>query len=151
MMSRMDDRVENYLTTHHSAAMITLRADGTPHAVRCGIGLVDGKLWSSGVQQRNRTRYLRRDPRATLFVFGTHQGDQFSYLTLECSVTILDGPDAPELNRRLFTVMQAGMDRPAGTLFWEGTPRADDEFLQIMADEQRLIYEFEIARSYGMF
>src|SRR5258708_34684290 len=31
------------------AAMVTLRADGTPHAVRVGMALVDGKLWSSGV------------------------------------------------------------------------------------------------------
>jgi len=147
----MDERVEQYLATHHAAAMITLRPDGTPHAVRCGIALVAGKLWSSGVPQRVRTRYLRRDPRATLFVFGSGQGDQYSYLTLECRVSILDGPDAADLNRRLFEVMQARMDRPAGTLFWEGKPRTTDEFLQVMVDEQRLVYEFEVIRDYGMF
>jgi len=151
MMSGMDERVENYLGTHHAAAMITLRADGTPHAVRCGIALVDGKLWSSGVPQRIRTGHLRRDPRATLFVYGNDQADRFSYLTLECTVTILEGPDAAEFNRRLFTVMQAGLDRPPDTLYWEGTPRTIDEFMRIMAEEHRLIYEFEVTRSYGLF
>lgn len=147
----MDERFEKYLATHHAAAMITLRADGVPHAVRCGIALVDGKLWSSGVPQRLRTQHLRRDPRASLFVFGTEQGDQFSYLTLECTVSILEGPQAAELNRRLFTVMQARMQPPPDTLFWEGTPRSGEEFLRIMAEEQRLIYEFEVIRGYGLF
>ena len=84
-------------------------------------------------------------------MFGSGQDDRFSYLTLECSVNILEGPHAAELNQRLFTVMQEGMQRPPGTLFWDGTPRTSDEFMQIMADEQRLIYEFEVTRSYGLF
>ena len=147
----MDERVVTYLGTHHAAAMITLKEDDTPHAVRCGIALVDGKLWSSGVPQRIRTRHLRRDPRATLFVFGNDQTDRYSYLTLECTVNILDGPDAAEFNRRLFTVMQASLERPPDTLFWEGTPRTIDEFIRVMTEEQRLIYEFEVTRSYGLF
>ncbi|HEY3262871.1 MAG TPA: pyridoxamine 5'-phosphate oxidase family protein [Pseudonocardiaceae bacterium] len=147
----MDTRIAEYLSAHHAAAMITLRPDGRPHAVRCGIALVDGKLWSSGRADRVRTHYVRRDPRATLFVFGTEGADQFSYLALDALVTILDGPDAPELNRRLFTVMQARMSPPEGTLFWERTPRSIDEFLRIMAAERRLIYEFEITGSHGLF
>jgi hypothetical protein len=131
--------------------MVTIRPDGSPHAVRCGVGLVDGKLWSSGRPDRVRSGHLRRDPRATLFVFAAEAAGGFGYLSLDTTVTILDGPDAPELNRQLFTVMQAGMNRPPGTLFWEGTPRTADEFLQIMIAERRLIYEFQITRTYGMF
>ncbi|MPZ29300.1 MAG: hypothetical protein GEV12_23660 [Micromonosporaceae bacterium] len=70
---------------------------------------------------------------------------------LDTTVTILAGAGAAELNRRLFTVMQAGMNPPPGTLFWEGQPRTTDEFLQIMTDERRLVYEFEVIRGYGMF
>jgi hypothetical protein len=147
----MDQRVENYLSTHHAAAMITLRADGTPHAVRCGIAVVAGKIWSSGVPQRVRTQHLRRDPRATLFVYGADESDRYSYLTLECEASILEGPEAAELSRQLFTVMQASLERPEGTLFWEGTLRTEEEFLQIMTKEQRLIYQFEVKRSYGLF
>ncbi|CAM3768955.1 pyridoxamine 5'-phosphate oxidase family protein [Isoptericola cucumis] len=145
-----DDAIRRYLSDHRAAAMITLRPDGTPHAVRCGLGLVDGRIWSSGRPDRVRTAHLRRDPRATLFVFGAAPDDPFSYLTLETEVTILDGPDAPELNRQLFTAMQAHMDPPAGTLFWEGAPHDEADFLRIMAEERRLIYEFRVTRSYGM-
>lgn len=136
-----------FLEKNHSAAMVTLRADGTPHAVRCGVALVDGKLWSSGVPGRVRTRYLRRDPRCTLFVF-----DQaYNYLSLETSVRILDDPDAAEMNLRLFTEMQKGMQRPPGTLLWNGQPLTEEQFLQTMRDEQRLIYEFAAPRRvYGL-
>lgn len=147
----MDERVAQYLAGHHAAAMVTLRPDGSPHAVRCGVALVDGKLWSSGTPDRARTAHVRRDPRATLFVFGAGEADRFSYLSLDTTVTIREGPGAAEQNRRLFTVMQARMSPPPGTLFWEGEPRTADEFVQIMTDERRLIYEFEIIRSYGMF
>ena len=58
-----------FLDEHRSAAMVTLRRDGTPHAVQVGVAVVDGALWSSGTARRARTRHLRRDPRATLFVF----------------------------------------------------------------------------------
>jgi PPOX class probable F420-dependent enzyme len=147
----MDPKVVDYLAGHHAAAMITLRPDGSPHAVRCGIALVDGKLWSSGTRTRKRTDHLRRDPRCTLFVFGNRQQDPYSYLSLDTRVTILDGPEAADQNVRLFTEMQAGMDRPDGALFWNGKPLPIDEFRQTMIVEGRLIYQFEILHSYGMF
>jgi hypothetical protein len=141
----LSDKQEAFLGKNHGAAMVTLRADGTPHAVRVGVALVDGKIWSSGVPGRARTKYLRRDPRSTLMVFEAGYG----YLTIESRVTILDGPDAPELNVRLFQVMQSG--RPdQNVLNWNGKPLGLDEFLQAMRDEQRLIYEFAPLRAYGL-
>ena len=134
--------------------MITLRRYGTPHAERVGVAWVDGKVWSSGTQGRVRTRHLRRDPRSTLFVFesGGPQGS-FRWLALESVVTILEGPDAPDLNIRLFQVMQASMPTPpaAGHLMWFSQEKTIDEFRQVMVDEGRLIYEFEVKRAYGMY
>lgn len=126
------------------------RCDQTVRHMWCGVA----SRWSTascGTPDRVRTKHLQRDPRATLFVFGTGPKDRFSYLTLDTTVTILDGPKAADLNQRLFTVMQAGMNPPPGALFWEGTLKTTEEFLQIMADEKRLIYEFAITGSYGMF
>jgi hypothetical protein len=126
----------------HSAAMITIGDGGWPKPVRVGVALVDGKLWSSGTQDRVRTRRLRRDPRCTLFVF-----DQaFRWLALETTVTILEGPGAAAQNLRLFRVMQ---DRPDGPLSWFGGELDEDAFVQAMAEERRLIYEFDVHRSYG--
>lgn len=132
-----------FLEGHRSAAMVTLWPDGRPHAVRVGVALVDGKLWSSGIPGRVRTAHLRRDPRCTLFVFDP----AWSYLTLEANATILDGPDAAEMSLRLFQVMQR---RLSGNLVWNGVERTPEEFLRIMKEEQRLIYEFEVVRTYGL-
>jgi PPOX class probable F420-dependent enzyme len=133
----------DFLTSHHAAAMITVGRDGTPKVARAGVALVDGKLWSSGTADRVRTRRLRRDPRCTLYV----HDPGYAWLALETSATILDGPDAPELNLRLFRVMQ---DRPTGPLSWFGGELSEDDFLRAMVDEGRLLYEFEVHHAYGL-
>jgi PPOX class probable F420-dependent enzyme len=133
----------DFLTSHHAAAMITVGRDGTPKVARVGVALVDGKLRSSGTADRVRTRRLRRDPRCTLYV----HDPGYAWLALETSVTILDGPDAPELNLRLFRVMQ---DRPTGPLSWFGGELNEDDFLRAMVDEGRLLYEFEVNHTYGL-
>ena len=145
----LSEREREFLEQHRSGAMATLREDGSPHVVRVGVALVDGRIWSSGTKARARTRHLRRDPRATLFVFdGRWRG-----LSLDSTVTILEGPDAPEQSLRLFQTMQQGME-PApspGSVLWEGTERSAGEFLRIMEEQRRLIYQFEVVRAYGMF
>jgi PPOX class probable F420-dependent enzyme len=142
--------VRDYLEQNHAAAMVTLHSDGRPHAVRVGVALVDGKLWSSGIPSRVRTGHLRRDPRSTLFVFDP--ANPWSWVTVEADVTILEGPDVPEQSRQLFQVMQQGMPKPpaAGTLYWNGKQETFDDFRRIMAEEQRLIYEFEIVKVYSL-
>lgn len=142
-MTNLSEDETEFLRENRSAAMITVDAAGAAKSVRVGVALVDGKLWSSGTADRVRTRRLRRDPRCTLFVFdGT-----FLWLSVEATVTILDGPDAPELNLRLFRVMQG---RPTGSLTWFGSELDDAAFRTRMAEESRLIYEFEVVKSYGV-
>lgn len=137
-----------FLTGHHQAAMITLRADDTPHVAQVGIGLVAGpdgrqRLWASGTQRRVRTRHLRRDPRCTLFVFDP----PVRWLGLETTVTILDGPDAPSLHPRLFrAVLGLG---PHQKIAWGSKEATDDEIVAMTAAEERLIYDFEIHQTYG--
>src|SRR3954465_7918265 len=110
-MTELGEREREFLDANHSAAMITLGGDGVPKVARVGVALVDGRLWSSGTQDRVRTARLRRDPRCTLFVSDAG----WAWLALETEVRILDGPDAPDLNLRLFRVMQ---NRPTGELSW---------------------------------
>ena len=128
--------------------MITLRRDGSTHAVRVGVALVDGKIWSSGTADRVRTRHLRRDPRSTLIVFAAGR----EALSLDATVRILEGPDVPELSWKLFSVMQRAMTPapPSGHLMWYGKLKTREEFLQAMIDERRLIYEFDVIREYGL-
>jgi PPOX class probable F420-dependent enzyme len=144
----LSDEQRTFLEQNRSAAMVTLRRDGSPHAVRVGIALIDGKVWSSGLPNRVRTRHLRRDPRCTFFVFGSGS----EYLTIEGRVTILEGPDAPDLSVRLFQAMQAGMQPrpPAGHLMWQGEALPFDAFRRAMVEERRLVYELEIERASGL-
>jgi hypothetical protein len=139
----LTERQTAWLRDHRGAAMITVGDDGVPKAVRVGVAMIDGGLWSSGTAERRRTERLRRDPRCTLFVFD----GAYAYLTLETTVTILDGPDAPEMNLRLFREMQG---RPTGPLSWFGSELDEPAFLQRMADEHRLIYRFDVQRAYGL-
>ncbi len=132
----MDERVREFLERHHSAVMVTLKRDGTPHVVRVAVGLVEGKLWSSGTRDRARTKHLQRDPRATLCVL--NPDNPYNWVALETHVTIHDGSDAPQKNLALYRVIA-------------GEPKDLDEYLQAMVAEKRLVYEFEIRRAYGQY
>jgi hypothetical protein len=140
----LSDRDVAFLEANHSAAMITMGADSRPKAARVAVGLVDGRLWSSGTADRVRTRRLRNDPRCTLYV----HADTFSFMTLETVVTILDGADAAQLSVRLFRILE---DRPSGPLGWSTGELDEEAFLDAMVQEQRLIYEFEVQRTYGLY
>ena len=134
-----------FVADHVSAAMITVDADGVPKPVRIAYQIVDGRIWSSGTQLRVRTRHLRRDPRATMFIWDT----AFDFLTVHANVTILDGPDAAEINLRYFRQLQG---RPEGPLTWMREGEYDDAaFLALMREDQRLIYEFEPTGAFGSF
>ncbi len=67
-------------------------------------------------------------------------------------MTILEGPYVPDLSIKLFRAMQAGMPgiTTPGNLMWNGVEITPGQFRQAMLDEQRLIYEFEPVRTYGL-
>jgi len=132
-----------FLEKNHSAAMITVTPDGIAKVARVGVALIDGKLWSSGTADRVRTKRLRRDPHCTLYV----HDNAFGFLALETTVTILEGPDAPALNLRLFREMQG---KPTGPLSWFGGEFEEADFVAQMESEQRLIYEFDPHHTYGL-
>lgn len=141
-MTELSDKEVAFLEKNRTAAMITVDAAGVAKTARVGVALVDGKLWSSGTRDRLRTKRLRRDPRCTLFVFTSG----YAWLSVESTVTILEGPDAPDLNVRLFRVMQS---RPEGPLSWFGGDLDEAAFRDRMVEEGRLVYQFEVQRTYG--
>lgn len=143
MNSTLTDPQRAFLESQHAAAMITIGDDGLPKVARVAVAVVDGKLWSSGTDSRVRTARLRRDPRCTVFVFEPG----YRWLTLETTVRLIEGPDVPALSVRLFRIMQ---NRPTGALSWFGRDLSEQEMLQAMAAEKRVIYEFDIAHAYGM-
>ena len=132
----MDDSVRRFLEEHHGAVMTTVKKDGTPHVARIGVGLVEGKLWSSSTRTRVRHKHLLRDPRSALCVLNGR--DPYNWLGIESRVTIYDGPDAVDKNLALYRTLA-------------GEPDDLEEYKEAMVREQRVIYEFSIERTYGMF
>lgn len=132
-----------FVESHQSAAMITIGTDGTPKAARVGLAVVDGRIWSSGTRDRVRTDRLRRDPRCTLYVHDA----AFAWVALETTVSILEGPDVGAQSVALFRMMQR---KPTGPLSWFGGEHEEDDFVKVLEAEGRLIYEFEVTKSYGL-
>lgn len=133
----MDDKVRKFLENHSDAVMTTIRKSGAPHVARISVGLVDGKLWSSGTRTRVRTKHVRRDPRAALMVMG---GTRWEWLGLETEVEVIDDGDGTIAeNLALYRVI-------AGK-----APDDMADYERGMRDEQRLVYQFNITRAYGQF
>lgn len=130
----MEDKVRAFLEKHHRAIMATTRKDGRAHVARVGVGLVEGKLWSSGTEDRVRTGHVRRDPRAALCVL--HSTNGYDWLGIESKVRIIDGPPAVAANLALYRVLA-------------GEPDDVEEYRLAMVAERRLIYEFTIDKTYG--
>lgn len=135
-MSQVDEKVREFLEKHHSAVMATTKKDGRPHLARVSVGLVEGKLWSSGTRDRVRTNHLKRDPRCTLMV--VDRSTPYVWMALETTVDILDGDDSVDNNLALYRVLA-------------GEPDDLQEYREAMVSEKRLIYQFGIQRSYGQF
>ena len=132
----MDDKVRSFLESNHAAVMTTLKGDGTPHVARVAVGLVDGKLWSSGTETRLRTGHLRRDQRSTLAVLD--YSNPYRWMGLETTVTIRPKETAVDDNLTLYRVLA-------------GEPDDLEEYREAMVKEQRLVYEFTVERAYGDF
>ena len=99
-----------------------------------------------------RVERLVQDPRYKKYVrryskFMAH--DENNACAVGDRVRIIETRDAAELNLRFFKGMQAHME--GGKLTWFGREVTEEELLQIMRDEQRLIYEFDVQRAYGMY
>lgn len=132
----MDEKVRSFLESNHASVMTTLKADGTPHVARVAVGLVEGKLWSSGTETRLRTAHLRRDPRSTLAVLD--YSNPYRWMGLETTVTIRPEESAVDDNLALYRVLA-------------GEPDDLQEYREAMVKEQRLVYEFTVERAYGDF
>src|SRR6266545_4193222 len=128
----MDERITTFLEKVHTGSMITVRRNGTAHVARVTVGVVDGKVWSTGNRDRVRTKHLRSNPHATFFVFDT--GSRI-WVGLEGRVTIYEGEDAPQ--KCLAFRRAVGQE-----------PKDVDAFLREMVEVERVVYELDVERAY---
>jgi len=147
----LDEKVTAFTSANRDAAMVALRRDGTPHVTRIVAGLVDGVLISSGTRSRLRTKLLSRDPRCTLFFFETTPGAGRAfgaYMSVETTVTIHDGPEGLRRSVEYFKrIMGTTAD---GKVTYGGKAYTEQEALEALERDGRILYEFNVNRVYGV-
>lgn len=141
----------DFIVEHSDAAMISVRRDGSPHAARVELGVVGGRIRTSGAPGLVRTAHLRRDPRCTLFVFGPAP----LWLGVDAVAHILDGPDAAE---HCIALMQArhGRSTDTGVIAHDDRLEADrryelDEYREHALARGLFVFDFDIRRTYGNY
>lgn len=154
----MDERIRAFLAVNHLATLTTHRPDHVPHSAHITVGLVGGRLWSSGTERRMRTVFMRLDPACTLLIFPARSDGHATYhhgtpgavwLGIEAHVEVLDGPEVPDQTVELLRVLQP--QAPAGMLRWQGALRPEAEVREAIRTEGRVIYDFEVIRAYGRY
>jgi PPOX class probable F420-dependent enzyme len=81
------DRALAFAATRRNAVLTTLRSDGRPQQSVIFFGADGDRFTISVTDGRAKTRNLRRDPRAALFVAGD---DPFSWVSLDGTVELSD-------------------------------------------------------------
>lgn len=124
----------------HQAVLVTQRRDGRPQLSNIVYALGDdGVVRISVTETRAKTKNLRREPAATLYV----PGDSFwAYLVLdgtaELSATATDPHDAVADELCVLYREASGGEHPD----WE-------EFRSVMVQERRLVVHFSPTHAYG--
>jgi len=128
-MSALSAGSREWLTQHHQAVLITLRADGSAQSSNVVTAFDGGVFRVSVTAGRAKTRNLARDPRAVVHVLG---GSFWGYASVRCSAHIGS------------VSTQAG-DQPGQDLLRlyndiSDTPHPNpEEFFDVQVTEQRLL------------
>lgn len=145
--SQLPAAEQDFLRSHHAAAMLTVGTDGRPKVAKMEPAVLGDQLLSVGHRHKVRTRRLQRDPRATLFF----DAPGHTWLAIEATVDIIDTPDTPRL---IVDFMRLRQQRPSGPLAWHGDNDIEVEldeiaFMHTMTAEGCILYHFDIDKTYG--
>ncbi len=130
----------DFARAHRIAALVTRRPDGSPHLsnILYVVG-EDDAIRISVTDTRAKTRNLRHDPRAALYVT---RPDFWVWVVMEGTVSLSEvarATDDPTTEALVDLYRSAQGEHPD----WA-------EFRQAMVDEQRLVATFRAERAYGM-
>jgi PPOX class probable F420-dependent enzyme len=134
------DTALTFTRKHKQGVLTTIRRDGRPQLsnILYGVG-DDGVIRISATDDRAKTRNLRRDNRASLYVPGE---DFWSYV-------VLDGPS--ELSPVASTVDDPVVDELVEFYRAVAGDHPDwDEYRQAQVDQGRLLISIRPDHSYGM-
>lgn len=132
------DRALAFAGEHSKGALLTIQANGMPHASNILYATFDDALHVSVTDARVKTHNVRRDPRAAMHVSSE---DFWSWLVLEGDVRVSGitndpGDEPAALLRKVYETI-------AG-------PHPDwDDFNRVMIEERRLVLSVLPTRAYG--
>ncbi|MGP8060245.1 MAG: PPOX class F420-dependent oxidoreductase [Acidimicrobiales bacterium] len=129
-----------FVADRHQGVLTTIRANGRPQLSNIAFAVgADGLLRISVTETRAKTKNLRRDPRASLYV----PGDTFwSYAVVEAAAdlsAVTTEPHDAAAEELVALYRQAQGEHPD----WE-------EYRQAMIDQGRLVVRLRPERAYGM-
>ena len=133
------DAALEFASARHQGVLTTIRSNGRPQLSNI-VYAVDGTgARISVTDDRAKTRNLRRDPRASLYVVGD---DFWSYVVVEAAATltpVATSPDDPTVEElvELYRTLQG--EHPD----W-------DEYRRSMVEQGRLVVHLTPERAYGM-
>ncbi len=128
-----------FARTRQWGSVIAITPSGRPHLTNIGYVLgSDDVARISITDTRAKTRYLRADPRASLYAVGD---DFWHWVVLEGEATVGPVAQAPddEAVEQLIDLYRA----------IAGDHQNWDEFRQSMVDDQRLVLSLRFTRAYG--
>jgi PPOX class probable F420-dependent enzyme len=127
------DEARAFLRDNHQAVLATFRRDGRPQLSPVAAGLDDdGRVEISSRETAMKVKNLRRDPRISLCLLGSHWYAQWGQV--EGTAEIVDQPEALDLLVGYYRRISG--EHPD----W-------DEYRQAMIDEKRVLVRFAIDRA----
>jgi PPOX class probable F420-dependent enzyme len=128
-----------FAASRSHAVLTTLRRDGRPQLSNVMFAAVDSEFWISLTDSRAKTKNLRRDPRAVLYVPGD---DFWNYVVLDRTVTLTDVAAEPgdEVVAQLVDYYRRGAGEHPD---W-------DDFRATMVSEGRMLAKFRATTAYGL-
>ena len=133
------DRALAFVGGRRNAVLTTLRADGRPQQSVVFYVADDAQLTMSVTDDRAKTRNLRRDPRAAMFVAGD---DPFTWVSLDGRVELSPVAAAPD---------DAVVDQLV-EYYRRGNGEHEDwaSYRQSMVDDHRLVATFTATSATGI-
>ena len=134
-------RVLELVAAHRRGVLVTLKRDGRPQLsnVGCTVG-DDGLIRVSVTDDRAKTRNLRRDPRASLYV---GREDFWAYAVVEANAeltAVAAAPDDPTVDELVDVYRGMAGEHPD----WNDYRRA-------MVHDRRLVVRLHPTHAYGMW
>jgi PPOX class probable F420-dependent enzyme len=88
------EEINDVLAGQRSATLVTLGANGHPHAIAMWYALIDGIIWFETKAKAQKAVNIRRDGRTTVLVEDGLTYDQLRGVSIEGNAEVIDDADA---------------------------------------------------------